>query len=192
MTTPIKAQTEAREIALRDGAHFLLRDVRSDDEPRLRDMFACATSEDIHFRCFGAMRGFAADMAHRLAHLDPTRELALVALTPPERQPEEILGVVHLAQCPEAMDTAEFDIMVRSDLKQHGLGYRMMTEILESARQRGLKAITGNILRDNYVMLQMAHELGFKTDAVDRDAVRVKVNLADSGSSFAETEREAT
>jgi len=191
MTTPIKAQIETDEIALRDGAHFILRSVRTDDESRLRDMFARASLEDIHFRCFGAMHDFAADMARRLAHLDPTSEFALAASTPPDRQPEEIFGVAHLSQNPEAMDTAEFDIMVRSDFKQRGLGYRLMTELLQSARQRGLKAITGNILRDNYAMLQMAHELGFKTDFVDGDAVRVKVSLTEN-SPFAEAAPQAT
>lgn len=196
MSEPTNADISARdlapaEIALRDGAHFVLRAVRPDDEPRLRDMFARASNEDIHFRCFGAMHHFAADMAHRLAHLDPIKEFALAALTPPDQGPEEIFGVVHLAQNPEAPDTAEFDIMVRSDCKQRGLGYRLMTEILESARQRELKAVTGTILRDNYTMLQMAHELGFATENFEGDVVRVKVNLAQTPT-FAAARPEAT
>jgi acetyltransferase len=180
MSEPTQAQTDTRDITLRDGAHYVLRGVRADDEPRLRDMFARASQEDIHFRCFGAMHDFAADMAHRLARLDQAAEFALVASTPPERGPEEILGVVHLAQSPEAKKTAEFDIMVRADLKQRGLGYRLMTEILRSARQRGLETITGTILRDNYVMLQMTHELGFANETIEEDVVRVKLRLAQS------------
>lgn len=173
-------QAETSEIALPGGAHFLLRSVQPEDEPRLREMFAHASEEDIHFRCFGAVHDFAAQMSHRLAHLDPSNELALVAATPPDHSPEEIFGVVHLALPPGRRDTAEFDIMVRSDFKQHGLGYRLMTEILLSARRWGLETITGNILRDNYAMLQMTRELGFATDTVDEDSVRVKAILAES------------
>ncbi len=171
---------DTHEIMLRDGAHYVLRGVRPDDEPRLRAMFAHASQEDIHFRCFGAMHDFAADMAGRLAGLDPAAEFALLALTPPGPGPEEILGVAHLAQNPEAKATAEFDIMVRADFKQRGLGYLLMTEILRSARQCGYEAITGTILRDNYVMLQMTHELGFTIAAVDEDVVRVNLQLAQS------------
>ncbi|WP_084572980.1 GNAT family N-acetyltransferase [Methylocapsa aurea] len=177
-----------REIALREGAHIILRSVRRDDEARLRAMFAQASPEDIHYRCFGAMHDFAGHMAKRLAHLDPKTEVALVATTLPGQTPEEILGAVHIVQDPNALDTAEFDIMVRSDLKQHGLGYRLMTEILQCARQRGLEAVTGDILRDNFAMLQMAQELGFKTEIAEgADAVRVKVTLAELPA-FAEAE----
>lgn len=182
-TSQIDAQgrrQSARVVTLRDGEHYILRELGPDDEPRLREMFAQASQEDIHFRCFGAMRGFAENMAHRLAHLDPKREFALAVLTPPDAGPEEILGVVHLAKNPEAEKTAEFDIMVRADLKQHGLGYLLMTEVLASARRRGLEAVTGTILRDNYVMLQMAHELGFVNESVDDDMVKVKASLARS------------
>ncbi|WP_026607881.1 GNAT family N-acetyltransferase [Methylocapsa acidiphila] len=170
----------ARVVTLRDREHYVLRELGPDDEPLLREMFARASQEDIHFRCFGAMRGFAEDMAHRLAHLDPKQEFALAVLTPPEAGREEILGVVHLEKNPEAETTAEFDIMVRADLKQHGLGYLLMTEVLRSARRRGLEAVTGMILRDNYVMLQMAHELGFATESVEDDLVKVKAPLARS------------
>ncbi len=184
-------QIESRDIALRDGAHYIFRAVRPDDAPGLRDMFARASLEDIHFRCFGAMRDFAGDMAGRLARLDPASEFALVAVTPPEHGPAEILGVAHLAQSPEAAATAEFDVMVRADFKQRGLGYRLMTEILRSARQRGLETITGTILRDNYAMLQMTHELGFATEAVEDDVARVKLRLAQCPI-FAEAAPDAT
>jgi acetyltransferase len=177
MSEPIQAQIESRDIALRDGAHYIFRAVRPDDEPRLREMFSRASPEDIHFRCFGAMRGFAADMARRLADLDPAAEFALLALTAPKSGPEEIVGVAHLEQCPGAAATAEFDIMVRADFKQRGLGYMLMTEILRSARERGLETITGTILRDNYAMLQMTHELGFATEAIEDDVARVKLRL---------------
>jgi acetyltransferase len=168
-----------REIGLREGSHFVLRGVRPDDEARLREMFAHASPEDIRHRCFGAMHDFAQEMAHRLAHLDPDAEWALAAATPAGRLPEEIFGAVHVIRCPEAVRTAEFDIMVRSDFKLHGLGYRLMTEMLREARRRGCQAVIGYILRDNYTMLQMAREHGFETDAVEGDVLRVKARLAE-------------
>jgi len=177
MTQQSETETTGREIELREGAHFILREARADDEQRLREMFSHASPEDIRFRCFGAMHDFANEMARRLAHGDPDREWALVATTLPDRLPEEIFGAVHIVQCPEAARTVEFDIMVRSDFKQHGLGYRLMTEMLQGARRRGFEAVAGHILRDNATMLQMAAELGFQTEAIEDDAVRVKAKL---------------
>ena len=89
-------------------------------------------------------------MAEKFAHLDPETETAIVATTLPDSGPEAFFGIVHLAQARPDSDTAEYDIMVRSDFKHHGLGYRLMTEILQCARRRGLKAVTGLISADNF------------------------------------------
>lgn len=142
-------------------------------------MFSHASPEDIHFRLFGAAHDFAGEMAKKLASLDPETEVAIVATTLPDSGPEEIFGIVHLAQAGPQADTAEYDIMVRSDFKQYGLGYRLMSEILQCARRRGLKAVTGVISADNFRMLQMARELGFLSRRTEGNAVELRLDFAE-------------
>jgi acetyltransferase len=69
--------------------------------------------------------------------------------------------------------------MVRSDLKGQGLGYQLMTDILDYARSRGIKRMFGDVLRENRTMLSMAEELGFKIvpDVDDPQVVRVDCDL---------------
>jgi len=67
--------------------------------------------------------------------------------------------------------------MVRTDHKGHGLGYRLMQEILDEARRKGLRAVEGFILRDNEAMLLMARELGFTRIAVEDDMVRMRADI---------------
>jgi acetyltransferase len=179
MNQHVKAPQSDGGAALIEGTHFYLRSLRLDDEPRLQEMFARASPEDIHYRCLGAMRDFASHMAHKLAYLDPETELAVVASTSLDQEGEEILGAAHLIQDPNASETAEFDILVRSDCKQHGVGYRLMTELLQRARRRGLETVTGYISRDNFKMLQMVNELGFKTEGIEEGVVRVRIDLAE-------------
>jgi acetyltransferase len=52
--------------------------------------------------------------------------------------------------------TAEFAVMVRSDLSQRGLGFRLMTDLVEYARNRGLSALFGDEHVQNRRMLQLA------------------------------------
>jgi acetyltransferase len=166
-------------IRLPYGDLFELRYVRPDDKARLVEMFSHSSAEDIHFRLLGAAHDFAGQMAEKFTHLDPETEVAIVATTLPNSGHDEIFGVVHIAQLGPGSDTAEYDIMVRSDFKAHGLGYRLMTEILQCARRRGLKAVTGYISSDNLKMLQMVEELGFLSERNEANVVDVRLDFAE-------------
>jgi len=179
MNKPIKRSDRQHTIRLPDGERFQLRYVRPDDRERLEDMFSRASPEDIYFRLLGAVHDFAAHMADRFTHLDPEKDIAIVATTLPDSGPEEIFGIVHLAQETPESDTAEYDIMVRSDFKAHGLGHRLMTEILMCARRRGMKAVTGTISGDNFKMLQMVGELGFRSKRSEFNCVEVRLDFAE-------------
>jgi acetyltransferase len=58
--------------------------------------------------------------------------------------------------------------MVRSDMKGKGLGYVLMTRIINYARSRGIGEVHGDVLRENTTMLEMCRELGF-TQKENRD-----------------------
>jgi acetyltransferase len=72
-----------------------------------------------------------------------------------------MLGAVHLHADANHQD-GEFAILVRSDLKGHGLGWTLMQLILEYARAERLRAVTGQVLRENRMMVTMCKELGFE------------------------------
>jgi len=56
--------------------------------------------------------------------------------------------------------TAEFAILVRSRLKDHGLGWVLMQHIIDYAKEKRLRRIYGDVLSENTTMLQMCTELG--------------------------------
>lgn len=177
MNIPIRRSDGPHIIKLPAGERFQLRYVRPDDRERLEEMFSHASPEDIRFRLLGAVRDFASHMAERYAALDPETDVAIVATSLPDVESEEFFGVAHLAQETPHSDSAEYDVMVRSDFKAHGLGYRLMSEILQCARRRGLKTVTGFISPDNAKMLIMAEELGFRSSRGGENVVNVRLDF---------------
>ena len=164
------------EITIAKGEHLQVRLIRPEDEEGLALMLAQSSPEDIRFRCFGAVKDFPHVLASRLVHIDRARETTLVAVDE-EGGRGAIMGVVHIICERKRPDIAEYDIMIRSDHKGHGLGYELMGEILSEARRRGLAAVEGYILRENRAMLLMARELGFTHISTDADMICVRAEL---------------
>ncbi len=168
-----------KAITLPDGRSFLLRPIRPEDEPLLQDMLAHSTSEDIRLRFFTPLKQLTHEVAARLSQIDYDREMALVAEAPAiDRAGTAIYGAVRISADPDN-EKAEYGVMVRSDLKGQGLGYLMMQEIMAYARDRGIKRIYGEVLRENTTMLQMCEELGFDRsfDPEEQGVMRVSIDL---------------
>jgi acetyltransferase len=134
------------------------------------------TIEDVRLRFFAPVREFSHDFIARLTQLDYARAIALVAIDPASR---ELLGAVRL-HADANFDRGEYAILVRSDLKGHGLGWTLMQIIIEYARWLGLQTIEGQVLRENTTMLRMCRELGFAIapDPDDRDVCIVRLGVA--------------
>jgi acetyltransferase len=96
----------------------------------------------------------------RLTQLDYARAIAFVAV---DEASGEMIGGVRL-HADANYETGEYAILLRSDLKGRGLGWKLMELIIEYARAEGLKRIEGQILRENAVMLRMCAELGFRIE----------------------------
>jgi RimJ/RimL family protein N-acetyltransferase len=171
---PYPSQWE-RHIVLGDLWRILVRPVRPSDDRLVRDLLAHVSKEDLRLRFFDSIKEFSPQFIARLTKLDYARAVAFVAI---DEATGDTLGVVRL-HADAAHETAEYAILLRSDLKGRGLGWSLMQLIIEYAKSEGLKRIDGQILQENTVMLKMCRELGFeiKTDAEDRGLRNVTLNL---------------
>jgi acetyltransferase len=180
---PYPQQLE-RKIETRSGRRFLLRPIRPEDEGALVDMLRRSSREDVRLRFFGTLKDFNHPFAARLTQIDYDREMALVATLPGSA---ELFGVARLSADPDK-EAAEFAVMVRSDMKGSGLGYSLMSRILNYARESGIGRVFGDVLRENERMLRLARELGFSIQEPDdgSDTVTVEISLTPTAAADAE------
>jgi len=154
---PYPKQWERREL-LRDGRQLFIRPIKPEDEPALLSFLEKIAPEDIRLRFFSPMRQFGHHFVARLTQLDYGRTIAFLAI---DQGSGEILGVVGLHADPDHKN-AEFAILVRSDLKGHGLGTSLMKLAIRYGQAERYDTIIGQVLRDNQPMLKLCRELGFK------------------------------
>jgi acetyltransferase len=166
-------------VRLADGTPALIRPIRPEDEPLIHAMFARLTPEDIRLRFFAPMKQLTHQAAARMTQIDYDREMALVAEVRRPDGTHEILGVVRIAADPDNRE-AEYAVLVRSDMKGKGLGFRLMREILEYARERGIGLVHGQVLRENVNMLRLCQDLGFvrRDDPDEPGIVDVEIDPA--------------
>ena len=171
---PYPAQWE-RHVVLGDDWRIFIRPVRPNDDGLVRDLLAHVSKEDLRLRFFDSIKEISPQLMARLIDLDYSRAMAFVAI---DEANDHTLGIVRL-HGDAARDTAEYAIVLRSDLKGRGLGWCLMQLIIEYGRSVGLKRICGQILQENTVMLKMCEDLGFevKTDAEDSGVRDVTLTL---------------
>ncbi len=69
-------------------------------------------------------------------------------------------------------------MLVRSELKGHGIGWALMRLMIDYAKADGLDFIEGEVLRENRAMLAMCESLGFEIHASADDPAIASVKLS--------------
>jgi acetyltransferase len=164
-----------RHIELKDGWRIYARPIRPEDEPLIHGMLKHVTMQDLRLRFFAPMKEFSHEFIARLTQLDYARAMAFVAF---DEATNDLVGVVRI-HSDSIYESGEYAILLRSDLKGRGLGWALMQMIIEYAKSEGLKAISGDVLADNTVMLAMCRSLGFevKSDPEEHDICNVRLTL---------------
>jgi acetyltransferase len=164
-----------RHLEVRDGWRVFVRPIRPEDEPLIHELLRHVTLQDTRLRFFAPMKEFSHEFIARLTQLDYARAMAFVAL---DEATGEMVGVVRI-HSDSVYENGEYAVLLRSDLKGRGLGWALMQLIIEYAKSEGLKRISGQVLQENSIMLNMCRELGFtiKSDPTDRSLCNARLEL---------------
>jgi len=146
-----------RHLALPDGSEIFIRPIRPEDEALYPAFLSAVTQDDLRLRFFAPVKEFTHPFIARFTQIDYARAMAFIAL---QAATGRMLGVVRIHADSEYR-SGEYAILVRSDLKGHGLGWLLMELMIEYARAEGLESICGQVLHENRTMLQMCRQLGF-------------------------------
>ncbi len=166
-----------RHLVLADGRDILLRPIRPEDA-EIEQVFVRALSEESrYFRFMNAIEELSPEMLLRFTQIDYDRDMAFIAIHDDDGRKMEA-GVARYSVEPDG-ESAEFAVVVGDRWQGLGLGRALMEALLESARQRGVRELYGEVLARNRPMLELAARFGFsqQREPDEVDIIRVTRRL---------------
>lgn len=142
-----------------DGAILILRPIRADDAERLMSFVRGLSFSARYFRYGRGDYELNEDTVRRLCSPDPEKCVHSLVLA----QGSETDVIVGSARIVFASDSqaAELAISVQDEWQDRGVGGRLVDNLLESARQRGLVEVRAQILGTNTDMIEFMRRRGF-------------------------------
>jgi|SRR5690349_21177882 acetyltransferase len=156
---PYPSELEER-ISLAE-LEILLRPVRPQDAQAYLAFIARTGAEDLRMRFFTLVRRLPAEQLVRYTQIDYEREMAFVAVR--ENGSADILGEVRIFFFPDG-STAEFALLVRTDMQRRGLGRALLAKAIDYSRARGATALLGQMRTDNEAMIALARAAGMQVE----------------------------
>ena len=159
-----------------EGELVTLRPIRPEDAEIEQAFVRSLSPESRRFRFMDTLRELTPAMLVRFTQIDYDREMAFVATI--QRDGKEVeVGVCRYITNPDGV-TCEYAIVIADDWHRRGLGRRMMAQLIEVARRRGLQAMVGHVMASNRGMLELCQELGFEIAESTDDPMVKRVTLA--------------
>jgi acetyltransferase len=162
-----------REVELK-GERYVFRAIRPTDAFLYPAFLERLDPEAIRMRFLSPRRHFPDEMGLKLTQLDYDRDMAFVAID----ADGEMAGVARMASDPDR-ESAEYALIIRSDLGGRGLGRALLGHLIEYARAEGLKRLEGAILAENRAMIALVTKLGFSmwNDPEERGVLQSRLDL---------------
>ncbi|MBM4201607.1 MAG: GNAT family N-acetyltransferase, partial [Gammaproteobacteria bacterium] len=161
---------------LPEGQEITIRPIRPEDAAIERAFVRSLSPEVRYLRFHQAMRELSQELLVRFTQLDYHRELALIATISTEEGESEI-AVARFFPNPDAR-SAEFAVVIADAWQRHGLGTRLMNQLIEAAREKGFSSLEGEVLARNAGMLRFTERLGFTAAERPDDPNVLRVSLA--------------
>ena len=159
---------------IRDGRDVLLRPLRAEDEPLVREMLSSLSEETLRVRFFVVM-----EITHRMlmhfCNIDYDREIAIVAELKEEGS-RRIIGGCRLIVEPDS-EKGQFAILIHDEFQKQGLGEKLLDATIGIARDKRLREIYGIVLTENDKMLKLARRMGFRSAMLPDGITRVSLQL---------------
>jgi acetyltransferase len=159
------------------GNSVLLRPIKPEDAHEHTVFFDALDPDDVCDRAFTRMTSMLPSQLVRLTQIDYDREMAFIACKSRADGSFETLGVARALADPDNI-SAEFAVIVRSNLKGQGLGHALLDKLIRYCRERGTKRMHGEAFASNARMIAMAHSFGFEiSSAADPKILSMQCEL---------------
>ena len=162
---------------LNNGVNITIRPIRPEDAILEKDFHNRLSERTKYFRFMQALQELTPEMIVRFTQIDYDREMAFVAVTDDANMPSE-LGVGRCLMNPDG-NSVEFALVVADDCHCLGIGSKIMTTLMQTAKAKGISFFEGEVLVVNKAMLSLVTKLGFSIETIadDNEVVRVVKDL---------------
>ncbi len=165
-----------RTLTLPSGAEVPFRAVRPGDAPALQRLHGRCGERTIYLRFFGSMEKLSDEQARYFASTDGVDHLGLVALDPEDKN--EIIAVVRYARTP-GDERAEYAALVEDRWQGQGVGADLTRQLIEKARDNGVRSFYALVKGKNKSMLSVLRHLDLpEQERVEEGEKLVEVRLA--------------
>ena len=159
-----------------------IRELRPADAPRVQEFVRRLSLESRRMRFFSPINELSPLQLERATSGGGPEDVNLGAFDAAGR----IVGLAQYSVDDDA--SAEFGVVVDDALQRSGLGTRLIGRLLERARERGLAALSGVVLGDNWPMLSLAAKLGFElSEDADPTLMRVEKTVGSRRTKWTDT-----
>ena len=137
--------------------------IRPEDEPAMVKFHETLSERSVYLRYFHLMnlsQRTSHERLTRICFIDYDREMALVGTLTGDEGKEVQIGVARYVVNPDG-ESVEFALAVSDAWQKSGVGRKLMTALIDCARQKGYRAVVGDVLSTNGKMFNLMTSLGF-------------------------------
>ena len=168
-----------KKIQLNDGTDIVIRPIRPEDAEIEAKFVRELSNESKYFRFMNSLQELSQEMLVRFTQIDYHNEMALVAVKPKGTgADEEQIGVARYTTNLDKK-SCEFALVVSDRWRGRGIARHLMQQLMEIARDRDLERIEGQVLANNFKMLDLMRSLSFqiRNDPEDTSVKHVVAQL---------------
>ena len=145
---------------MNDGRDVTIRPIRPEDADIEQEFVRGMSDESRYYRFMDTLRELSQTMLVRFTQIDYDREMALIGTITEDDGKETQIGVARYVVNPDG-ESVEFALAVGDDWQKCGVGRKLMTALIDCARQKGYRAVVGDVLTTNTKMFRLMTSLGF-------------------------------
>ena len=149
-----------KKIQLNDGTDIVIRPIRPEDAEIEAKFVKELSPEAKYFRFMNSLQELSQEMLVRFTQIDYHNEMALIAVTS-NGAAEEQIGVARYTTNVDKT-SCEFALVVSDRWQGKGIAHQLMRKLMETARDRDLEKIEGQVLSNNSRMLELMESLNFE------------------------------
>jgi len=164
-------------LLLPDGQAATIRAIRPEDAELEREFVHRLSEQSRFLRFMFGLQDLTPTMLSKFTQVDYDRELALIVVVRLPEGREQQIGVARYITLPDE-ESCEFAIVLSDEWQGRGVARQLFRRLIEVARERGLKLMTGITLRENGRMIDLARSYGFEIGADADEPELVRMTLA--------------